>query len=153
MSINIQLWGNTIWYLFHGLLYKLDENKFLDWRDDFFYILKTICSNLPCPTCKEDANNIIKKTNFNTIKNKEDLTKYIFDFHNHVNKKLKKPIYEYKNLDIYEKINLTIVINNFIKIFKANSNDPQLMGETFHRKKTLPIIINKINNLLKYTNN
>tara|TARA_Y100000389_G_scaffold172755_1_gene181386 strand:- start:1515 stop:1973 length:459 start_codon:yes stop_codon:yes gene_type:complete len=152
MSIDIKTWGNNIWFLFHGLIHKLDESKYSIWKDDFIYIFTTICNNLPCPECSNDANNIIKKTNFKNINSKEDLKKFIFNFHNYVNKKLKKPEFKFDKLNIYDKINIFAVINNFILIFKLNSNIPQLMSQSFHRQKTLPIITLKLNNLTKYIN-
>jgi hypothetical protein len=150
MSVDIKLWGNTIWYLFHGLLHKLNDEQFYNWKEDYIFIFKSISNNLPCPECSADANNIIKKTNFKNINSKEDLIKYIFNFHNYVNKKLKKKEFNYEDLIIYEKINIEIVINNFILIFKLNSNIPQLMSQSFHRQKILPEIINKINIIKKY---
>ena len=67
MSIDIKIWGNNIWFLFHGLLHKLKDEHFSMWKDDYIFIFKSICSNLPCPECSLDATNIIKKTNFNTV--------------------------------------------------------------------------------------
>lgn len=150
MSIDIKIWGNNIWFLFHGLLHKLKDEHFSIWKDDYIFIFKSICSNLPCPECSLDATNIIKKTNFKNINSKEDLIKYIFNFHNHVNKKLKKIEFKYEDLIMYEKINIEILLNNFILIFKQNSNIPQLMSQTFHRQKLLPEILIKINTMKKY---
>ena len=150
MSIDIKTWGNNIWYLFHGLIQKLDDSQYDIWKNDFIYIFTTISSNLPCPECSNDANNIIKKTNFKNINSKEDLKKFIFNFHNYVNKKLKKTEFKYEELTIYDNINIDNVINNFILIFKLNANIPQLMSQSFHRQNTLPSIIVKFNNLRKY---
>ena len=152
MSVDIKTWGNNIWVLFHGLIHKLDESKYSIWKDDFIYIFITICNNLPCPECSNDANNIIKKTNFKNINSKEEFKKFIFNFHNYVNKKLKKPEFKFDELNIYDNINIFAVINNFILIFKLNSNIPQLMSQSFHRQNTLPIITSKLNKLIKFIN-
>ena len=77
---------------------------------------------------------------------------FIFKFHNYVNKKLKKQEFKFDELNIYDNINIFTVIDNFILIFKSNSNIPQLMSQSFHRQKTLPIITVKLNNLTKYIN-
>lgn len=150
MSVDVKTWGNTIWYLFHGLIHNLDDNKFNEFKEDFLYIFKTISNNLPCPDCSKDAKEVISKTNFNIINSKIEMEKYIFNFHNHVNKKLKKKEFEFYQLEMYKKINIDAVINNFIIIFSKKSNVPELMATTFIRQNVIPNIIKKLQIIKKY---
>lgn len=144
MSVNIQIWGPNIWYFFHALAEKINENKFIENKIHLIELIKIICSNLPCPECSNDAKEIINKTNFNVINTKEDFKKYIFNFHNHVNKKIGNSIFLYEDLDKkYCKINIYSTFNNLIYIFSKNSNNPKLMQSSMIRQNS----VNKINNL------
>lgn len=141
MSFNKSLWGNTVWYLFHTLAYKINESHFNEIKNDIIYVVKTISTNLPCPECSYDAVNEFNKVKFDNINSKEELRLLLFNFHNHVNRKLKKPIFELSELDNkYSKANFKAIYNNFFIIFGSNSNIPQLMSATFHRKHNLPKI-------------
>jgi hypothetical protein len=150
MSFNIESWGNNVWYLFHTITYKIKEDSFIEIKDDLIILFKTICSNLPCPECSKDATTMLNKVDFNKIKTKQEFKILIFNFHNSINKKLNKPIFQEKDLDEkYSKANLDAIKNNFFIIFSSNSNIPQLMSASFHRKHNIP----KIHNILKKLDN
>ena len=54
-------------------------------------IISRIMSNLPCPYCTSHAVSYLSTTNFKSIQNINDLTLYLFNFHNNVNIRLNKP--------------------------------------------------------------
>ena len=141
MSFDKKIWGNTVWYLFHTLAYNIKESDFSEVKTDFIYIIKTISSNLPCPECSSDAIYELEKVNFDNINSKEELKLLLFNFHNYINRKLQKSQFEYSELDKkYSQANINIIYNNFFIIFNSNSNIPQLMSASFHRKHNLPNI-------------
>lgn len=142
-----ELWGNTVWYLFHTIAEQIKEDEFVKSKDSILEIIKLTCYVLPCPDCSKHATDILKNINFTNMNNKEELKTFLFNFHNDVNKKLNKPIHKIENLDMYKKANFNIIVNNFNIIFAQNSNIPQLMSVSFRRQKTLPIILNYINNI------
>ena len=148
MPISQQMWGNTIWFLFHSILYKINQDDFLKVKKDIIFVIINVCNNLPCPECREDASNVLKKINLDNINDKNELEKFIFNFHNHVNKKLNKKEFKFEDLKIYEKANINGIIHNFNLIY----NVPQLMSESFHRTYILPKINEAIKNILKYIN-
>jgi hypothetical protein len=141
MSLPIEIWGNNIWTLFHGLSCKIKEDKFLYHRDRLIYIIKNICATLPCPDCSKDATQLLNNTNFNNIKTKEDFKLFIFNFHNNVNKKLKKPHYEYSNLDKYNSVNMDALYNNLNIIYLTKIPNPHLMGFALNKKILFPKIM------------
>ena len=145
-----ELWGNTVWYLFHTMAEKIKEEEFLNNKTSIIEIIKLICYVLPCPECSSHASDIIKNINFTNMNNKEELKTFLFNFHNDVNKRLNKPIYNKDNLNIYKKANFNIIIKNFNIIFSQNSNIPQLMSVSFRRQKTLPTILNHINTIIPH---
>ena len=141
MSFDKTIWGNTTWYLFHTLAHKIKETDFNKLKNELIYIIKTICSNLPCPECSQDANKELNKVNFDNITSKEEFKLLLFNFHNHVNKKLGKPIFLNSELDNkYSKANINAIYNNFFIIYSSPSNIPQLMNASFHRQHNIPKI-------------
>tara|TARA_B100000780_G_scaffold85409_1_gene58588 strand:- start:7243 stop:7704 length:462 start_codon:yes stop_codon:yes gene_type:complete len=141
MSFDKNVWGNATWYLFHTLAYKIKESDFPELKNDIIYIVKTIATNLPCPDCSQDAANQLSKVQFDNISNKEELKLLLFNFHNYVNRKLGKSNFEISQLDDkYSNANINAIYNNFFKIYNSNSNTPQLMSASFHRKYNIPKI-------------
>ena len=153
MSVSKETWGNNVWYLLHGISHKINSEKFTENKNDIINLILLICNNLPCPECSKDASDKLKQINFDNINTKEDLIKLIFNFHNWVNKKLNKNLFDFDDLNNkYDKINLHIVSNNINIIFKSNSNIPQLMSHSMRRQLTLPKISNLINKILPNCN-
>lgn len=149
MTYSKEVWGNNIWYLFHSIAYKIKETEFSNIKNDLIYLITIICSNLPCPECSADAVSVLNKVNYNTINSKEDFKKFLFNFHNYVNKKLNKPLFEYEKLDEkYKNANIKALYHNFNIIFSSNSNVPQLMSASFHRQQNMPKINFVLNSLL-----
>ena len=141
MSFSKETWGNNIWYLFHSIAYKIREDKFESQKNNIFFIIKNICNTLPCPDCSRDANVMLNKIDFNTIKNKHDLKMFLFNFHNAINNKLNKPQFSYDSLDAkYQNVNIDALYNNLYIIYTSNSNIPRLMSSSFHKDLTFPKI-------------
>ena len=87
MIIPPNIWGQNVWYIVHGISYKISNENFLKYKNEFIELIKLLFTNLPCPDCSKDATDKLNKTNFDNILSKDDMIKYLFDFHNHVNKK------------------------------------------------------------------
>ena len=153
MSIGIELWGNNIWYLFHALSYKIKEESFLILKNDLIEIFKNICKNLPCPDCSKDAMNVIGKIDFNTVNTKENFKLMLFNFHNYVNRKLKKKEFKYEDFDNkYKNANIHNLIYNFNIIFNSKASNPHMISNTFLRKQELPKINILLNKVIQHIN-
>lgn len=151
MVYKIEVWGNTVWNLLHSIIEKIKDDKFILCKNELCEIILLICSNLPCPECATDAKNILSKVNFNSITSKNEMRILMFNFHNHVNRKLNKQEYSLENVTPkYSKANMDAIYSNFFLVFISNSNIPQLMGATFQRQQTFPRIKNGLLNLRKY---
>lgn len=135
-----EVWGNNIWFLFHTLAENIDDNKFKEMIIDIEYVIKIICANLPCPECSKHATDELKKVNFQNMTNKKQLQLMLYNFHNFVNKNLKKDLFKEEDLEMYKKANFNLIYNNFFIIFGSNTNIPQLMNQSFHRQYNLPKI-------------
>ena len=70
MSFSKEIWGSSVWNLFHTIAYKIKEDKFEFHKSNLIYILENICNTLPCPDCSKDATDMLKKVDFTKINNK-----------------------------------------------------------------------------------
>lgn len=138
-------WGNSIWYLFHGLAEKLkpEHSNFSVKLMGQFY---NICNNLPCDMCTNHAISILSNCNLNNINTKEALQTILWKFHNEVNKKINKPLFTKLECDnLYKKCNINNIIHNFrIVMLKNGINNKAMMG-SFNRKRVLNQFDNFIN--------
>jgi len=146
MSLSKETWGNNIWYLFHSIAHKIKEDRFEFHKNTLFFIVKTICATLPCPDCSKDATAMLNKMDLNSIKNKNDLKLFLFNFHNAVNAKLNKPQFDLATLDYkYQNTNIDALYNNLYIIYNSNTNIPQLMSSSFHKQLSFPKILSVLN--------
>jgi hypothetical protein len=141
MAVSKEIWGNNVWNLFHTIAHKIKEDRFEFHKHNIIYILENICNTLPCPDCSKDASDMLKKVNFSQINTKNDFKLLIFNFHNAINTKLNKPLFDFNELDNrYSKANIDILYTNINIIFTSNTNIPQLMTSSFHRNILFPKI-------------
>ena len=122
-------WSIPTWYLLHGIAEKIKEDYYNEHKEDIIKILKDICYNLPCPYCRKNAIQYLKKQNFKLLKTKHQFKIFIYNFHNNVNKKLNKKIFDENILKKYEKINLL----NVWLLFDKNFNSNYLSSHDFNR--------------------
>jgi ADP-glucose pyrophosphorylase len=128
-----EVWGPPVWTLFHTLIEKLNPNAYNQVIPSMFGMIKQICKMLPCPECSKDASNFLAKLKLSDFKNKTDFKNMLYLFHNYVNAKKRKPLYNYANIDKYANLNLIHVINNFIINYNTKGN-MNLLAESFQRQ-------------------
>jgi len=136
-----QIWGNLCWYLFHASVYKLKDER-VDLIPKLIYIFKNVCYNLPCPDCREQSKQILSRVNFTQIKTKESLVKFLFEYHNIVNKKLKKPQYSRKEHDkLYNRAKLGNILKKWNRVMKMEShNQHDMMMSVSKNKMRIKVI-------------
>jgi hypothetical protein len=127
-----EVWGPAVWTLFHTLIEKLNPDLYPQVKDSLFNIILRICNFLPCPECSRDASNFLAKTNLKDLKTKTEFKNMLYLFHNYVNAKKRKQLYNYSNMNKYANLNLLNVINNFIKKYSTKGN-MNLITESFQR--------------------
>ena len=117
-------WGPATWTLIHVLAEKLTNNELVK---PIIQLIKQICSCLPCPICREHSTLILHKYSmYDKINTTNDLKRFIWEFHNQVNKKLGKPEYNYIGLTKYSKYNLLSILNIWLKYFNIFITDVKL---------------------------
>lgn len=126
------VWGPHVWTLFHTMSHCISEQSFPHLYKSMFSIFSLICKNLPCPYCASDATLFLAKIKIENIKTKQEFINMMYVFHNYVNAKTKKPLFNFTNITQYGKLNLLNVIRSFIQTYNTKGN-MNLINESFQR--------------------
>jgi hypothetical protein len=127
-----EVWGPAVWTLFHTLAEKIDENAYPYLIDSMFGMIIRICKFLPCPECSMDASKFLAKINIKDYKTKVEFKNMLYLFHNYVNAKKRKSLFNYANINKYNHLNILNVIKNFILHYNTKGN-MKLLNDTFQR--------------------
>jgi hypothetical protein len=135
MSINV--WGPITWYLFHSLAEKIQDEYFIEEKENILTLFKKVCNCLPCPSCKEHAINSMRKANFKNIKTKKDLKLFLMEFHNIVNSNTNKKIqFTLEQLtDKYKLANINNIVTQFINTYNKPGGNPSVSLSNLLPKK------------------
>jgi hypothetical protein len=132
-------WGPPTWNFFHCLAENIKEEDFQHIGVSCFNLIQLICKNLPCPDCSNHATQILSNIKFEHIKNKENFINLIYIFHNMVNKKKQKPMFNVLDLNKYKNKNLIQSYNEFIKVYQTKGN-MKLLADSFARSNTIQLV-------------
>jgi len=125
-----EVWGPAVWTLFHTLIEKMNPDAYPYVIQSTFGMIIRICRVLPCPECSRDASNFLAKINLKDYKTKTEFKNMLYLFHNWVNAKKRKPLFNYANMNKYANLYLPFVINNFIANYNTKGN-MKLLAESF----------------------
>jgi hypothetical protein len=128
-----EVWGPAVWTLFHTLAEKINEENNTALVQQAFGFIKRICAFLPCPECSKDATLYLQRVKQSEIKTRTGLISTVYLFHNYVNRKKKKKLFNYGEIVKYKNTNLVKVVNHFIAAYNTNGN-MNLIAESFQRK-------------------
>lgn len=127
-------WGPATWCMFHTLSYKLKSNE-SEHVKELLTIYIGICYNLPCPFCRDHAVEILRKANTNQVSNKADLMIFMWQFHNIVNKKLRKREFTYEEyVNKYKNMVPQNAVETFLrKMYKTKERNVRQMTSKLSR--------------------
>lgn len=135
-------WGRHIWFFFHSFAESIDSVCYIRNKDYVCNLLKQVCLHLPCPECSEHAKRYVYYSlHGKNIKTKDELKQYFYDFHNSVNIRTGKPIFN--NIEVYKNINFHKVIHNFVIIFTKPAG--KNFNDMFYKKHITNSITTFIN--------
>jgi hypothetical protein len=129
---SIQIWGPSTWTLLHTMAEKIIESDYTRLFSQFFGLIKRICSFLPCPDCSQHASRFLAKIKNEDVSTKIDFQNMLYCFHNSVNVRKKKLMFNHIHLEKYKQIPLQVAFNNFVAVYNTKGNMRQL-AETFQR--------------------
>ena len=127
-----EIWGPPIWLFIHSLASKLKDEMYVYVGPQLFIMIRRITAYLPCPDCSHHAIQFLSGINPETIKTKQELVRVLYLFHNSVNVRKNKSLYNFSELNKYENVNLQNAYNNFRKVYH-NRGNMNLLAETFQR--------------------
>ena len=107
-DINL-LWGTYTWILLHWMTVQIKDEEFNNERAILLKFVNDICDNLPCPSCREHAQQYLKSMPLKHIETKKHLIDYIYHFHNSVNLRGSKEFYPYHNIEKYKTVNFLML--------------------------------------------
>jgi hypothetical protein len=128
-----EVWGPAVWRLFHTLSGRINENAYNVLAPQLFTLFVRICKFLPCPECSTDASIFLAKIKLSNMRNKTEFKNTFYLFHNYVNAKKRKPLFNYGYINIYNQYKIIDVVNNFISNYHTKGN-MKLLTESFQRK-------------------
>jgi hypothetical protein len=88
------IWGPAVWHTLHSTSFnypvnptELDKKHYTDWFMSFQF-------TLPCVYCRDNFKNNLRKAKFSVavMKNRSTFSRFIYEFHNCINKMLGKTI-------------------------------------------------------------
>ena len=111
-------WGPIVWIFLHTIATKIKDGQFHLVKKNVLEIISQTCYNLPCPHCRQHAITFLNQNKIARCNTKESLISYIFNFHNVVNKKLGKKVYDIKDLEKYKRCRFNELLKRFEHVFK-----------------------------------
>ena len=119
MEVNTNLlWGKYTWLLFHWMAEHIRNDLFTTEKEKIIGIIINICYNLPCITCRNHSKIYLKQNPIYRVNTKTDLIKYLYTFHNTVNRLSKKGDFLYSNLEKYKSLNFNTLIRHWFNYFR-----------------------------------
>ena len=108
MRLGPNIWGPHLWKALHMISVGYPDEPNEEQKKNYKTFFENFYQVLPCSICSNNYKKNLKElpiTN-DTMKNQQNLVKWVIDIHNIVNKELKKPIIEYDDA-------LLLIFNNF----------------------------------------
>ena len=149
--VNKPHWGVAIWTLFHIIGEKISEDNFNVLKSEIILIIKQICNNLPCPMCTTHANDYLSKNNFDKINKLSDFRLFLFHFHNIVNTKKHKALFNIDELSsTYKNLDSIKVIRDFMVVFQDKHYNVNMITNDFHRNRMVVQLKKWFNQNIQY---
>ena len=113
------IWNRPLWIFIHTVCNKIPDDK--EHVSLLYNYLKKLCIGIiPCHYCRKDATNYITKHNI-AHDDKTSLILYFFNFHNHVNNKLKKRRFDKSILKVYDSVDTKILSRKVFPLLNLKS--------------------------------
>jgi len=140
----ISVWGPPTWTMLHILAEKINESDYSRLSAQLFGMVKRICAVLPCPECSQHATTFLTTIKQSNLSTKEDFSNMLYLFHNRVNVRKKKPLFNHLDITKYNQINIQIAFKNFIAVYNTRGN-MKMLAETFQRQLVIKDLRNWLN--------
>ena len=130
MGVYPATWGHHQWFMLHLVAQNIPETPTSEDLGKFQDYLSSSCRILPCPGCSAHAVSYLEKNPLK-LSTRDDAIDYVIDFHNDVNKRTGKKVYNH--LEARELIRKTTMnLTEWMDIARAQETrkeDHQLVRE------------------------
>lgn len=109
------------WIMLHTFAEKIKPEIYIEKKTEIIDFLKELYNSYPCKNCCSDALSYLNTYN-KPLDTQADFKIYLFEFHQHVNKKLHKTYQDISILKQYEKANINKIFTTFIENYRLNDN-------------------------------
>ena len=92
-------WGSKAWDFFHSVSFSYPENPTSDQKQSAMDFFKALPFMLPCSTCGNHCQKQLEKFP-PRVENREQLTKWLYNFHNMVNQRLGKKMPSFEEISL-----------------------------------------------------
>jgi hypothetical protein len=128
-------WGKPTWFFFHSLAEQVNDEFYKKNYKTIFNFIVRICTCLPCPDCTKHATLYLNKIHPSSVNTKEKLQNMLFSFHNTVNIRKRKPIFN--NFNIYKFSRLDLIFNEFKNQYINNKVSNRGFNDILYRKNII----------------
>lgn len=127
-----EIWGPPIWTLFHTLAERIKEEDYIRLIPQLFGLIRRVCMYLPCPECSQHATKFINSVKQSQLATKQEFKNTFYIFHNMVNKRKNKPLFDYGQMKKYENVRIIHAFNDFVRVYHTKGN-MKMISESFQR--------------------
>ena len=128
-GMQTKVWGPTGWVFLHCIAQNYPQEPTSEQKENYLQFFKLVGNVLPCRYCRDSYQEFIKYTlNDQVMKNRQTFTKWLYDIHNKINKKLGiKDCITFKQVtDKYESFRSKCTKSPAnIKVIKGCTNPPK----------------------------
>ena len=126
------IWGPSFWHVLHCISFNYPKKPTVQDKEHYTNLFKNLCYVLPCCECRNHYSEHIKndetELTHSAFENRDTLTKWLFDFHMCVNKKL-GVYYDISYESICEKY------NSFIATCELTPEQKAISYKNFYNKE------------------
>ena len=95
--IKKNIWGPSTWLYLHTIAYNYPSNPTIEDMNKYKILFNNLI--LPCKECQIEYNNLLKQYPIeNNLLSNKHINNWLIDIHNKVNKRLNKPLKNYKDM-------------------------------------------------------
>ena len=114
-------WSHPTWSFLHSLFENMPNSHFQLHKAHIIDYLSRMLRLLPCPDCANHASEYIKSHPLSRINTVTDGRNYFFRFHNDVNKRLRKTLFDINKLTIYKSRSISEEYKKHARIFYSRN--------------------------------
>jgi hypothetical protein len=97
-KIKTHIWGPSAWTFLHAVSFAYPEEPTAEHKRAALNLFESLKFLLPCGDCCSHYCTVFDKDAFlRALENRDKFSKWVVDFHNSVNLRLKKPVFSYKD--------------------------------------------------------